>query len=779
MEGIASIVEGPSQAYADILDLLVDLWIVDPLLGAEVASQPWVVGQRQTDDGDRTRSGDRQLLIQILRIASEDVGLATLLVRVPWFLDGVTYSELTVLRLLGDVLVEDAELARLIASFPWFIDESFDGSDTSSALWALIDLAFTDTQLARHIAKLWLAEGLSFYQPYTLQFLSTLAHKDTALAGQIAALPWLVDGITQEESAAVLRLNELADVDITLTRKLVSQAWLSDSGKTSAEHVLSSLGILARSHEELLNELTSQTWFADGIERDEAAFVVTLGQAAADSPDLFTDLLRTHHMQTRTVSLKLAGEVNIWIIQNTPFPPNDDSLTVIEDSARIGEDLLGVPFPTTDIILLLVDTSHVRYRAGGGHFDTHMRLYREKSGDVAFLPHETAHYWFFAPRTGPRWLTEGAAEFVDTYVKHRREGVELSSLIAKNARNASYCTEYYGYENIRHLVDALDNDWERIRSPGCVYHMGQRFLHLVSELAGEETTTSALAELLLSEHGREFDTVEEGIYEVFLKHTPQNRREDFRTLYQKSHGGAAAFGDTEFLDDHGDNAELATPILVGEPAEGLLDYMFDSDFFRFRSQEGKKYHIRIGHDSLRDSSVGLYAPDGETGLNIYWIVRHSVSTGPRIVWIAPDSADYFVAVHNYGGKEGSYTVTIHEAGDAVDDHGDTLAAATDVSTGDTVTGTIEDELDIDYFRFPMDGDKRYRISVTRGTLQMLDYRLRQPDGSLWFRKESTVWSDSPAPLVVPARASGEAFVAINGRGGNIGTYTISITPVDD
>ncbi len=92
-EGIAEIIQGPRSTYADLVGLLVDLWLLDTELGATVAEQPWLIAQKQADDGNRSRSGDRRILETLHSIASADVESARLLVSFPWFVDGLTYFE--------------------------------------------------------------------------------------------------------------------------------------------------------------------------------------------------------------------------------------------------------------------------------------------------------------------------------------------------------------------------------------------------------------------------------------------------------------------------------------------------------------------------------------------------------------------------------------------------------------------------------------------------------------------------------------------------------------
>ena len=217
----------------------------------------------------------------------------------------------------------------------------------------------------------------------------------------------------------------------------------------------------------------------------------------------------------------------------------------------------------------------------------------------------------------------------------------------------------------------------------------------------------------------------------------------------------------------------------GESIGGSLDYMFDFDYFRFRAQEGKKYRVNVDHDTLRASSVGLYAPDGQTGMNRSWITREVVSTGPRIVWIAPSSDDYYVAVHNFGGKTGRYTLTIDAIDDAVDDHGDTPESATGLSLGEIVQGTIDDDLDIDYFRLPVERDQRYWLSAISVTLEEFQFSARMPDGGIRTADTENIRTCCPHGFQFRARAPGNATLSITGIGGSVGTYTFKIIQVDN
>ena len=814
--GLPWFADGITTDDRSILSVLDSIASKDIELAQMVANLPWL--------GDDVTSPERATIYALSSIASKDIGLARTVARgswfadsitdyewlaldtldsivsqdielakvvagLPWFADGITTDEWPVLGVLDSIASQDIELAQMVASLPWL------GDDVTSlereTFYALSNIASKDIGLARTVARgSWFADSITDDEWLALDTLDSIASQDIELAQMVASLPWLGDDVTRSERDDLRNLNVIASQDIDLARVAVSPPWfaayVTEGWRGNPRsYLLKGLSRIASQGVDAVDQLTAQPWFADGLNREEVAFVTTLGDVVSSSSTLYHDLLQAHFTQTRTVSLRLAGDVNIWVFQKTPFPPGEDLLTVIEDTARMSEGLLGAPFPTTDIIFLVVDRSDKQYRIGSGHFGTSMRLNRYPSG-VWHLPHETAHYYFFNPIIGPRWLTEGGAEFIAAYFNHQTGVRDLADERARAFRANQSCVDIYLIENIRHLTLVLTNNWEILHPSGCVYQMGENFLHSASMVMGEEALMSALGELHLLEVGRDRHTVEgriyveERIYEVLLKHAPADRQEDFRDLYRELHGGAAAFADTDFVDDHGDEAIAATDIEVRKAVHGTLDYMFDFDYFLFQAQEGQKYQMKVNHQTLRSTSVGLYTPDGLTGENRRWQFRDLVSSGPRIVWTAPSSEEYYFAVHNFGGKTGAYTLEITPVERSVqDDHGDTAATATEILVGGTVQGTVDDNLDIDYFRFQVETGQKYVLEIVSGTLNEFRLRLYLPNRQSLRRTERQYRSMLPPGVRWTARGSGEASLAIDSADRSVGTYTFKLVLVDN
>ena len=795
----------PDQFHATASELIVGMWLRDAYTGDSVASMPWII------DGIAQQEVDALRVIDDLLFFDHELGRG--FVDSLWVADGLNDNEFErVDETLRFIASNDSDLAVLLIASPWAAD------GFSDAEWFAFDILLQMGRDHRELTRLlatssWVAEGAGHERPSMGEILNSFleaAGKDPETAILAATAPWVVDGVSSgearviqfvahyldtypEESRALLDLPQavegLSINDQTLHDMVPLAFWdpsaaLTVAGSESIHktdlggYLINSMVGLAETDLGLFNQLTGQPWFTDGLDGKEAASIVTLDNVARKSLVLYHDLLETRYVQHRAVSLPLAGNVDIWVVQGAPPPTGEDLLKTVENTARTAEEFLGVPFPTTDIILLVAPPG---YGLIGQHRGSHMVLLRS-AGEVLSVPHETAHYYFDGDM-GPRWLSEGAAEFIEAYVNDQSGVQSLADRLAELVLS-SRCLNELGLENIRHYQYYLESEGP-IFHDVCAHEMGEVLLLSLYHDMGEEALASALADLYLSELGIEYpdggSMVEEGVYGTLLEHTPTDQQEAFRDLYRRLHGGPYAFPTTDFSDDHGDEPASASTIAVGRVIEGVLDYMFDFDYFRFQAEEGVKYRMNVNHGSLPTSGVTLYGPDGQTQEKWNWKSRSLGPLGPQILWAAPSSGHYYFAVHNFGGRSGRYTLTVTATEDAKDDHGDTLTTATEVSSRAIIGGTIDDAFDYDYFVFSAVRGQRYLIAVSRGTLEYYRMKLYTSRGAApWEWNGNQFADDSVSGDVTEwvAPSSGRFYAAIEGYREYVGTYTLSITPMD-
>ena len=106
------------------------------------------------------------------------------------------------------------------------------------------------------------------------------------------------------------------------------------------------------------------------------------------------------------------------------------------------------------------------------------------------------------------------------------------------------------------------------------------------------------------------------------------------------------------VDDYGNTPGTATPIAVPSTTAGILEAPEDVDVFSFVAASGTSYRFRTTLNTLDDSTLTLFAPDGTTELA--YDDDGGSGLDSLIDWTAPTSGTYFVQVAGFGSAYGSY-----------------------------------------------------------------------------------------------------------------------------
>ena len=400
-------------------------------------------------------------------------------------------------------------------------------SDQSRALDAIVTIWELDPGLGTAATQYpWLRDEVDYSEASVLALLAAIAGSDLELAWQVSA--WVAGGAGRAEADVLSGVAVLANFDSQLARQVLHR--LASRVRDLDRYFGQSLTLLADSYPEDFGRLTRQPWFADGMEDEEMALIVPLSIIYTESGssvtrDLFNGLIDSHFTQSKMVSLPLAGDVNIWVFQSTPFPANEDLSAIIEHTIRLSEGFLKTPFPTTDVILLTGTSVESR------NLNSYMRV-RRTPGGVGYIPHETAHYYF---GIGPQWYVEGGANFIESYVRDRT-GVESLNdrRLGVSRWVRERCKDFFGLGNLQDLNDFTQGQgWPH----GCHYQWGELFLTELFEILGEEATGRALGEIHALYEARGHSPSEEDIYDVLLANTPANLEETVKDLYRRVHGG--------------------------------------------------------------------------------------------------------------------------------------------------------------------------------------------------------------------------------------------------
>ena len=298
---------------------------------------------------------------------------------------------------------------------------------------------------------------------------------------------------------------------------------------------LTVLGDMTWQNPEDLDLLRRQPWFTDGLDAEERAFIVALAKVAG-SGTLFRDLLATRYTQSTTISLPLAGEVRLWVFHHGPLSPGQDILALMEHSVRGVERMMAVPFPRSDIILLLINAPEYGQTAlGGVNLGDSLTIFRdsERFPLADLLNHEIAHF-YFVHEIGPFWLVEGGANFAQAYIRAWAGSPDWTGPVPVDELISTDCAEN-GIPHIHALSDPDPPD--RMWQSTCQYGLGQYFLTKLFNTLGATAFSATLGELYGMYLQLQFYPTEEQVYRTFLRHAPSDREAAFLEVYRRLHGG--------------------------------------------------------------------------------------------------------------------------------------------------------------------------------------------------------------------------------------------------
>ena len=477
-------------------------------------------------------------VIGIGHIAKRNPGLAERVLSFTWLADNITVVEARGLRALSLWASHDSELVDRVSNYTWLEDDvtdleaatlllflSFEGHGGIEAtkqvmdyLWLadggtweevnvlgqLTKLVEDDPEAARQISLgtlvpyalglisesgqtvdyPWLTDGVDSQELLAVIEIAGIVEQSPELAGRLLGYSWLAEGLSQRELDGIVGLAFLANINSELAQQIIDMGLLDDPLRDRDLHAITTLGRLSGTDDLAL--VIEQPWFTDGLTDEEVAFlVVTLRDQRTDAQ--YRDFLRTHYTRSATITLPLAGDVDVWVFWHLPFPSSDDSIELIEDALRASEALMGVPFPTKDIILVQGDPDSIS--ASGYNAGSFMAMDRitGKGNNRGLIYHETAHYYYMGIHT---WLNEGFANFMELYT---RDGPDLESAAERKNELEEHILPWcagLGFANIQQLV--IQDDY------ACSKDLGEFFLINLYELLGEDAMSAALRELYLS-----------------------------------------------------------------------------------------------------------------------------------------------------------------------------------------------------------------------------------------------------------------------------------------
>ena len=237
--------------------------------------------------------------------------------------------------------------------------------------------------------------------------INDLRGRSTELAAQVEELPWIGDGIQSNmELYAVNGLIAMADAGHLA--KLVDEPWVVEGRNHPA---LLNLGIRNLSFDppEKFEWVIHHPALNDGITYQESKIIASVG-----SPDDASrlDPESPHIIEERTITLPLAGKVELTIIRTDPERGYAGMMDDLEQAVRGHEGFMGLPFPQRQVIYVVAPG------AGGNWSNNFVWIGYDHGVAPETVSHEAAHYYWtwiragWAPYFNSAWVSEGAAELL-------------------------------------------------------------------------------------------------------------------------------------------------------------------------------------------------------------------------------------------------------------------------------------------------------------------------------------------------------------------------------
>jgi hypothetical protein len=154
----------------------------------------------------------------------------------------------------------------------------------------------------------------------------------------------------------------------------------------------------------------------------------------------------------------------------------------------------------------------------------------------------------------------------------------------------------------------------------------------------------------------------------------------------------------------------------------------------------------------------------------------------KITWKAPANDTYFLEVDGFSSKDtGEYELITRSNRPPDDDHGNEALHATMLEVPEQRPGQLEDENDVDWFRFEAMAGVLYTIHTKLEGLSDSVLRIIAPDGLTELAHNDDGQGIGFASLIrFEPQQSGSYFIEVSGFSGASGVYQVSIeSPAGD
>ena len=239
--------------------------------------------------------------------------------------------------------------------------------------------------------------------------INDLKVRNPGAAVQIEALPWIKDGVQLAiEPYAVNGLITMADAG--QLAKLIEEPWVVEGRNYPALFNLWTRNI-SFDPPAMFEWVIHHPALNDSITYQESKIIASVG-----SPDDAgrLDPESPHLIEERTITLPLAGKVELTIIRTGPERGYAGMMDDLEQAVRSHEEFMGLRFPQQQVIYVIAPGS------GGNWSRNFVYVGDDYRGGAYYqtIAHEAAHYYWtwpvagWSPSFNLAWVHEGAAELL-------------------------------------------------------------------------------------------------------------------------------------------------------------------------------------------------------------------------------------------------------------------------------------------------------------------------------------------------------------------------------
>lgn len=180
-------------------------------------------------------------------------------------------------------------------------------------------------------------------------------------------------------------------------------------------------------------------------------------------------------------------------------------------------------------------------------------------------------------------------------------------------------------------------------------------------------------------------------------------------------------------DDHGDDIATATDLpLDGMAIAGRIDSPDDLDYFTFTVEAGDVLNFNVSTDNFQFDAIITIRDADDRDVNSLFILAQIPGTPPEAIDLRhtfSTAGTYYAVVEGVGDSNFDYDI----AARYLEDRGDT-STATDIPTdGTLITGSIENDRDVDYYAFTVEAGQIITFNLSSDTGANLNSRLRIRD----------------------------------------------------